>query len=94
MEGLDDEALDVRPGSVDDVVLDAGEHGARVEALVDAALEAAGDAGELRKVYDGLASRVSTRDTERELTVYLVALALLIVMAGATTSMRWFARPA
>jgi Ca-activated chloride channel family protein len=54
----------------------------------------AGDAGELRKVYDGLASRVSTRDTERELTVYLVALALLIVLAGATTSMRWFARPA
>ena len=53
----------------------------------------AGDAGELRRVYDGLASRVSTRDTEREM-VYLVALALLIVLAGATTSMRWFhARP-
>jgi Ca-activated chloride channel homolog len=54
----------------------------------------ANDAGELREVYDGLATRVSTRDTERELTAYLVALALLIVLAGATTSMRWFARPA
>jgi Ca-activated chloride channel homolog len=52
------------------------------------------DAGELRKVYDGLARRVATRDTERELTAFVVALALLIPLAGATTSMRWFARPA
>jgi Ca-activated chloride channel homolog len=52
------------------------------------------DAGELRKVYDGLARRVATRDTERELTAFVVALALLILLAGATTSMRWFARPA
>lgn len=52
------------------------------------------DAGELRAVYDGLAQRVATRDTERELTVWLVAAALLIMLAGALTSMRWFARPA
>jgi len=54
----------------------------------------ASDAGELRAVYDGLAKRVATRDTERELTVWLVAAALLIMLAGAMTSMRWFARPA
>jgi Ca-activated chloride channel family protein len=67
---------------------------ARIARTSGGASFSATDAGELRKVYDGLARRVATRDTERELSAYLVAFALLIVLAGATTSMRWFARPA
>ncbi len=45
-ERLQHQPLDVRAGGVDDVVLDQGEHLARVHPLVDAALEPAGDAGQ------------------------------------------------
>ena len=45
-EGVEHQPLHVRAGRADDVVLDAGEDLAGVHALVDAALEAPGDAAE------------------------------------------------
>jgi Ca-activated chloride channel family protein len=52
------------------------------------------DARELDQVYRGLATHVATRDRLREVTWVAVAGALLLVLAGGLTSMRWFARPA
>ncbi len=51
---------------------------------------ASGD--ELSEVYDDIGSSIGWRTEPRELTPYLTAAALLIALAAAAMSLRWFAR--
>lgn len=51
------------------------------------------DAGELDAVYRDLAGSVGTRREKRELTAAAVGGALVLMLAGAAGSLRWFARP-
>ncbi len=53
----------------------------------------ADDAGQLDAVYRDLAERVATRHESREMTAAAVAGALVLMLAGAAGSLRWFARP-
>ncbi len=65
----------------------------RIADVTRARMYTATSAGELKSVYDNLATQVSKRDQERELTAFMVAAALLVMLAAAAFSTRWFARP-
>jgi Ca-activated chloride channel homolog len=51
------------------------------------------DAEKLKDVYRDLAERVATRDRKREVTAAFAGGALVLMLAGALGSLRWFARP-
>jgi Ca-activated chloride channel family protein len=51
------------------------------------------DAGELSSVYKQLGSQVALKDEKREVTSWLAALALLLLVAAAIPQLKWFARP-
>ena len=52
---------------------------------------AAEDAGELDAVYEGLGSRIGTREERREITAGFAAAGLLL-LAGAVAGLRWRGR--
>jgi Ca-activated chloride channel family protein len=49
-------------------------------------------ADELDRVYEDIQSSIGYRTEPRDVTPYVVALALLVAMAGAALSLRWFSR--
>jgi Ca-activated chloride channel family protein len=51
------------------------------------------DAEKLKDVYRDLAERVATRERKREVSAAFAAGALVLMLAGAVGSLRWFARP-
>ena len=51
------------------------------------------DAGELSNVYKKLGSQVALKDEKREVTSWLAALALALLVAAAVPQLKWFARP-
>ena len=51
------------------------------------------DAGELSAVYKQLGSQVALKDEKREVTSWLAAAALALLVAAAVPQLRWFARP-
>lgn len=53
---------------------------------------AAQTAGQLDQVYNDIQSSIGYRTEKRDITPWFVALGLLIAMAGAALSLRWFAR--
>jgi Ca-activated chloride channel family protein len=53
---------------------------------------AAPDAGRLEEIYSGLGTRLSSRPEQREITVAFAGGALLLLLAGAGLSLRWFGR--
>jgi Ca-activated chloride channel homolog len=54
---------------------------------------AAPDAAKLEDIYSGLGTRLSSRPEQREVTVAFAGGALLLLLAGAGLSLRWFGRP-
>jgi Ca-activated chloride channel homolog len=50
------------------------------------------DAGELDQIYERLGSQVSMKDERREVTAAFAGGALLLLLAGAAMSLRWFGR--
>ncbi len=51
------------------------------------------DAQELEQVFARLGSRVATEEQEREVSSWFAGGALLLLVGGVATSLRWFGRP-
>lgn len=51
------------------------------------------DAAELKSVYETLGSRLGRRDEQRQITSAFAGGALVVLLLGAASSLRWFGRP-
>jgi Ca-activated chloride channel family protein len=66
---------------------------ARIAEVTGAQTYSAQDADRLNTVYERLGSQLGTRDEKRQITAAFAAGGLLLLLAGAGLSLRWFGRP-